>query len=157
MAAVAFGLASTLFAELTHGLTRLFEKIRWTLLRPIIGGFIIIALAILIGRDYLGLGVTAPRRARRHHRLVLRSRRATPWSWWWKILFTAITLSSGFKGGEVTPLFFVGAALGNILGRVFHAPVDLFAGLGFVAVFGGATNTPLGLHPDGRGLPAPER
>ena len=64
-------------------------------------------------------------------------------SWWWKILFTAVTLSSGFKGGEVTPLFFVGAALGNTLARLTGAPVDLFAGLGFVAVFAGATNTPL--------------
>src|SRR5205085_3929259 len=64
-------------------------------------------------------------------------------SWWWKILFTAITLSCGFKGGEVTPLFFIGAALGNALARLTGAPVDLFAGLGFVAVFAGATNTPL--------------
>jgi H+/Cl- antiporter ClcA len=64
-------------------------------------------------------------------------------SWWWKILFTAITLSSGFKGGEVTPLFFVGATLGNTLAGVTGAPADLFAALGFVAVFAGATNTPL--------------
>ena len=66
------------------------------------------------------------------------------WSWWWKLLFTAVTLGSGFKGGEVTPLFFIGAALGNTLAAVlFGAPVELFAALGFVAVFAGATNTPL--------------
>jgi PII-like signaling protein len=52
-------------------------------------------------------------------------------------------LSSGFKGGEVTPLFFIGAALGNTAAHAMGAPVDLFAGLGFVAVFAGATNTPL--------------
>jgi H+/Cl- antiporter ClcA len=68
---------------------------------------------------------------------------ATPWSWLWKTLFTAITLSAGFKGGEVTPLFFIGAALGNAMAVLMGAPVDLFAGLGFVAVFAGATNTPL--------------
>jgi H+/Cl- antiporter ClcA len=64
-------------------------------------------------------------------------------AWAWKLLFTVITLSSGFKGGEVTPLFFIGAALGNTLALVLGAPVDLFAALGFVAIFAGATNTPL--------------
>jgi H+/Cl- antiporter ClcA len=68
---------------------------------------------------------------------------AQPWSWAWKLLFTAVTLAAGFKGGEVTPLFFIGAALGNTLAVFFGAPVDLFAGLGFIAVFAGATNTPL--------------
>ncbi len=56
---------------------------------------------------------------------------------------TAITLSTGFKGGEVTPLFFIGATLGNTLATISGSPVDLFAGLGFIAVFAGATNTPL--------------
>lgn len=60
-----------------------------------------------------------------------------------KLVFTAVTLASGFKGGEVTPLFFIGAALGNTLGTLMGAPVDLFAALGFLAVFAGATNTPL--------------
>ena len=53
------------------------------------------------------------------------------------------TEGAGFKGGEVTPLFFVGAALGNTLAVWLGAPVDLFAALGFIAVFAGATNTPL--------------
>lgn len=64
-------------------------------------------------------------------------------SWFWKLLLTAITLGMGFKGGEVTPLFFIGAALGNTLSAISGSPVDLFAGLGFIAVFAGATNTPL--------------
>ena len=64
-------------------------------------------------------------------------------SWWWKLIFTTVTVGSGFKGGEVTPLFFIGAALGNVLGHLLDAPVDLMAALGFVAVFAGATNTPL--------------
>jgi PII-like signaling protein len=68
---------------------------------------------------------------------------ADTWSWWWKLLFTAVTLSAGFKGGEVTPLFFIGAALGNTLAWLVGAPVDLFAAMGFVAVFAGATNTPI--------------
>ena len=68
---------------------------------------------------------------------------ATSWSWLWKLVFTAITLSSGFKGGEVTPLFFIGAALGNILSVFLKVPADLLAGLGFAAVFAGASKTPL--------------
>ena len=60
-----------------------------------------------------------------------------------KLLFTAITLGTGFKGGEVPPLFFIGAALGNTLATLSGAPIDLMAGLGFIAVFAGATNTPI--------------
>jgi H+/Cl- antiporter ClcA len=60
-----------------------------------------------------------------------------------KLVLTAITLAAGFKGGEVTPLFFVGATLGNMLAWAMNAPVALFAALGFLAVFAAATNTPL--------------
>lgn len=103
-----------------------------------------IGLVYALGtRDYLGLGVAS----QDPHVVTILSAftpgGAHPWSWWWKIVLTAITLSSGFKGGEVTPLFFVGATLGNVLAVLLGAPVDLFAGLGFVAVFAGATNTPL--------------
>jgi H+/Cl- antiporter ClcA len=146
IAAVVFGLASVVFAELTHGLHRAFKwAVPWPIVRPALGGIIVIALALWIGPDYLGIGVSPDPRYP-HQVCILscfQSGGATDWSWWWKILFTAVTLSSGFKGGEVTPLFFIGAALGNVMGRMLHAPVDLFAGLGFVAVFAGATNTPL--------------
>lgn len=146
IAAMAFGLASVLFAELAHGLHRIYKWIiPWPSFRPALGGLLVIGLVYALGtRDYLGLGVTADP----HHPnavCILSSFHeggATWFSWWWKILFTAVTLSSGFKGGEVTPLFFIGAALGNTMARLLHAPVDLFAALGFVAVFAGATNTP---------------
>jgi H+/Cl- antiporter ClcA len=144
--ATACGLASVLFSELTHGVSSLFKRlIAWPMLRPVIGACIIIALAHGVGFDYLGLGVAADP----HHPMqvsILSSFHpagATPWSWWWKILFTAVTLGSGFKGGEVTPLFFIGATLGHSLAHILGAPVELFAALGFVAVFAGATNTPL--------------
>jgi H+/Cl- antiporter ClcA len=146
IASVAFGLASVLFAELAHGLNRVFKwAVPRPMFRPALGGVIVIALALLIGPDYLGIGVNPDPRYPHQFCIVscFQTGGATYWSWWWKILFTAITLSSGFKGGEVTPLFFVGAALGNAMARLLHAPVDLFAGLGFVAVFAGATNTPL--------------
>ena len=147
LASVAFGLASVLFAELTHGLSLLFKRlIRWPALRPAVGGVIVIALVHLLGtRDYLGLGVTSDPRTPGGVSILscFEPGGADALSWWWKMLFTAVTIGSGFKGGEVTPLFFVGAALGNVLGRLLGAPVDLFAALGFVAVFAGATNTPL--------------
>ncbi len=147
VAGVAFGLASAFFAELTHSLGRIFRLLKWPALRPAIGGLAVIGLVWLVGADYLGLGVNADP----HHPgqvsilSCFRDGGASPWSWWWKILFTAVTLGAGFKGGEVTPLFFVGAALGNTLAHLLGVPehTDLFAGLGFVAVFAGATNTPL--------------
>jgi H+/Cl- antiporter ClcA len=65
------------------------------------------------------------------------------WSWALKLMFTVVTLGAGFKGGEVTPLFFIGAACGNALSGLLGAPTDLLAAIGFVAVFAGASNTPL--------------
>jgi H+/Cl- antiporter ClcA len=60
-----------------------------------------------------------------------------------KTLFTSVTLGAGFKGGEVTPLFYIGSTLGNALSRVLPLPSSLLAGMGFVAVFAGAANTPI--------------
>ncbi len=158
LAAIAFGLASVIFAELTHGLHTLWKRAamrlekhrRWgrlaieDFIRPITGAMILIGLTLLLGtRDYLGLGVLHSPGGHVSITDAFHSGGADAFSWGWKILFTAITLSSGFKGGEVTPLFFVGAALGHTLAQLLHAPIDLFAGLGLVAVFAGATNTPL--------------
>ena len=143
LAAVVFGLISRLFAELTNALQKTFERLvplAW--LRPALGGGLVIVLVYIIGsRDYLGLSVRPPGEVTLLTAFLPGG--ATPWSWWWKLLFTAVTLSSGFRGGEVTPLFFIGAALGNVLAVLLGAPVDLFAGLGFIAVFAGASNTPL--------------
>lgn len=144
LAAVAFGLVSQVFAELTHEIKKLFARlISFAPLRPVAGGAIVIALVYLVGtRDYLGIGITSPAGG---PSIVsaFEAGGATTWSWAWKLLFTAVTLGAGFKGGEVTPLFFIGAALGNTLAGPLGVPVDLLAGLGFIAVFAGATNTPL--------------
>jgi H+/Cl- antiporter ClcA len=142
---VLFGLTSQFFAELTHGLNKIFKKqIAFAPLRPALGGALVIAGVYALGtRDYLGIGVTSPQPGAVSILSAFQADGAHGWSWLWKILFTAVTLGSGFKGGEVTPLFFIGATLGNTLAWLFHAPVDLFAGLGFIAVFAGATNTPL--------------
>ncbi len=145
LAAVAFGLAAMLFAEVAHGLNAIFKKVvPWPLLRPVLGALIVIGLTLLLGtEDYLGLGVSSPDPAGVSILSSFKPGGAHAMSWFWKLLFTCVTISSGFKGGEVTPLFFVGAALGNSMARLLGAPVELFAGLGFVAVFAGAANTPL--------------
>jgi len=145
VAALAFGLAGRLFAELTHGISKFFKTyVKFAPFRAVIGGLLVIGLTYALGtRDYLGLGVYSPTGDGVCIVNAFHSGGVGWWSWWWKILFTAITLGTGFKGGEVTPLFFIGATLGSSLGMLFGAPVEMFAAMGFVAVFAGATNTPL--------------
>lgn len=63
------------------------------------------------------------------------------YDWILKLIFTIVTLSAGFQGGEVTPLFSIGASLGVVLGALFGVPIELTAALGYAAVFGSATNT----------------
>jgi len=145
VAGIAFGLAGKLFAELTHQLQHAFRRlVPYAPLRPALGAALVVLLVWLLGtRDYLGIGVVSPDPHGVSILAAFTPDGATPWSWWWKLLFTAVTLAAGFKGGEVTPLFFIGATLGHTLGGLFGLPVDLFAGLGFIAVFAGAANTPL--------------
>ena len=145
LAAIAFGLTSRLFSTLTHRLGAAFEThIPRAELRPVVGGLLVIGLFFLAGTpDYLGLGVLGNRPDAITLPALFTSTEIPASAWVWKLLFTVATLSAGFKGGEVTPLFFIGAALGNSLAIALGAPVDLFAALGFVAIFAGATNTPL--------------
>lgn len=145
LAAVAFGLVGWLFATLCHrlsgGLKRWVPNPMW---RPAVGGVAVIGLFLLVGRaDYLGLGVRSPDPGAVTLTSMFESPGIHSWAWIWKLVFTVVTVSSGFKGGEVTPLFFIGAALGNALAGAMGAPPELFAGLGMVAVFAAASNTPL--------------
>lgn len=144
VAGLSFGLAALLFAEMTHQIKGWGKKwIPFPWMTPALGGLIILLLSLFIGDDYLGLGVHGSGPNSVTISSCFTNGGAHPFSWFWKILFTAITLGSGFKGGEVTPLFFIGAALGNTLGMLSGAPIDLMAGLGFIGVFAGATNTPI--------------
>jgi H+/Cl- antiporter ClcA len=144
-AAVVFGRASSLFSILSHRLSAAFQTyIPRAELRPVVGGLMIIGLFFLVGRpDYLGLGVLADHPGAITLPVLFTSSDIPASAWLAKLMFTVITLSAGFKGGEVTPLFFIGAALGNTLAHALGVPVDLFAALGFVAIFAGATKTPL--------------
>jgi H+/Cl- antiporter ClcA len=145
IAGVAFGLVSFLFSESFHTLSALWARhIRVYWLRPVAAGLLIILLTLVLGTtDYLGIGVTTEDGTGVSIANAFEAGGADPLSWLWKLVFTVITISAGFKGGEVTPLFFIGATLGNVLAAGMGAPIDLFAGLGFVAVFAGASNTPL--------------
>ncbi|NTJ07931.1 voltage-gated chloride channel family protein [Rhizobium lusitanum] len=145
VAGVLFGLMARCFSEISHIASAAFKRLcAYAPLRPVIASAVLIGLVYLLGtREYLGLGVWSPNPADATILGFFDPADVDYWSWFWKAVFTIVTLSAGFKGGEVTPLFFIGAALGNALAAILGAPADLFAGLGFVAVFAGATNTPL--------------
>ena len=142
---MAFGLASWFFSRFIKDVRTFFLKwIKITWIIPVLGGLIIIGLTYLNGKpDYLSLGVDAEYPGAITIPAAFHQGGADTWSWLWKTLYTGITLATGFKGGEVTPLFYIGATLGNTLSVLLNAPAGLFAALGFIAVFAGATNTPL--------------
>lgn len=134
---VLFGIAALLFSRTTHFWNSLFSKnIKYPPLRPFVGGIVLaFAIAGFGFTKFAGLGVPV---------IVDSFSNANPWyDFLLKILFTGFTLGAGFKGGEVTPLFFVGATLGSALSLVVPMPIALLAGMGFVAVFSGATHTPI--------------
>lgn len=140
-----FGGVALLFSALSHRMSHAFKIfVPRPEFRPVVGGVCVIGLFFLCGApDYLGLGVLAEHPASLTLPSFFTSPQVPASAWAWKLVFTVITLGAGFKGGEVTPLFYIGAALGNSLAVVFGAPVDLFAALGLVAIFAGATKTPL--------------
>ncbi|MEK2688519.1 voltage-gated chloride channel family protein [Bdellovibrio sp. GT3] len=137
LAGIAFGLCARFFTKSLHHMVRLFKNgISNPLVRTFVGGILIIVLATLMQTDrYLGLGIPVIVEAFQKH--------VAPYDFALKILFTVVTLGSGFKGGEVTPLFFIGATLGNALAWILPLPLSLLSGMGFVAVFAGAALTPL--------------
>ena len=145
VASIGFGLASLAFSVLSHHIkswSNQFISVKWLI--PVIGALLVVGTSYAIGSfDYLGLGVVNPSPNGVSIVSAFNAGGADYMSWFWKLLLTAITLGMGFKGGEVTPLFFIGATLGNTIAVLSGAPVDLMAGLGFIAVFAGATNTPL--------------
>jgi H+/Cl- antiporter ClcA len=145
LAAAIVALASRLFISGSHFTARKFRE--WfphEAVRAGVGGVMVIGLFLIVGTtDYLGLGVLAENaNSLTLPRFFSPDIHAPATAWLWKLAFTIVTLSAGFKGGEVTPLFFIGAALGNSLAWYLNAPVDLFAGIGMIAFFAAATKTP---------------
>ncbi len=137
IAGLAFGVVGMLFADATHALGARFKRwIPYAPLRPVAGGALVaLAGGALAVPQYLGLGIPTIEAAFRGPLPV--------YEFAGKFAFTLVTLASGFKGGEVTPLFYIGATLGNALSHLLALPLPVLAGLGFVAVFAGAANTPI--------------
>lgn len=136
-AGIVFGLMAMTFANLTHAITRVSKRtIAWAPARPLVGGILVASAVFLLGTTkYIGLGIPTI--------LAAFHTQLPPYDFAAKTLFTSVTLGMGFKGGEVTPLFFIGATLGNALSHLLPLPSSLLAGMGMVAVFAGAANTPI--------------
>ncbi len=137
LAGVAFGLTGRTFAVGTHALSGwMKQRVTYSPLRPMLGGVVVAGAVLLFGLDrYIGLGIP-----------VMQESFAQPLpatDFLGKMAFTIVSLGTGFKGGEVTPLFYIGATLGNALAPLLQVPFALLAAVGFVAVFAGAANTPL--------------
>lgn len=137
LAGVVFGLVALAFTSVTHAVKSLFNRIPWAPARPLVGGVVVVIMTLAVGnRLYNGLSLALAEAS-------LFGGPVPSWAFLAKLAFTAVTLGSGFVGGEVTPLFVIGATLGASLAGVLDVPVPLLAALGFVAVFAGAANTPL--------------
>jgi H+/Cl- antiporter ClcA len=133
LAGLIFGIAALLFTKINFAWAAIFKKIKYEPLRPFIGGIVIVVVVYFLGTTkFIGLGIPAIQDAF--------IRPAGTFDFAIKLLLTTFTLSAGFKGGEVTPLFFIGAVLGNVLIGFIPLPMALLAGMGFVAVFAGATH-----------------
>lgn len=133
LAGLIFGLTAMFFTRLNGLWSIIFSKIKYEPLRPFIGGIVLIIVIGLLGTTkHIGLGIPT----------IIDSFNIPVGNYDFliKLLLTTFTLSAGFKGGEVTPLFFIGATLGNALIWLIPLPMALLAGMGFVAVFAGATH-----------------
>ena len=127
---------SILFCRGLHGVERLLKRtLKNPYLRVAVGAAVLIGLTLLTNGDYNGAGMEVIGRAI--------AGQADPWAWVWKLLFTAITIGCGFKGGEVVPSFFVGAAFGCVAAGWLGLPAGFGAAMGLVSVFCGAVNCPL--------------
>ena len=106
-------------------------------LRVMFGAFVVIGLTMLVGsQTYNGSGGELLN-------LALMEGSARPYDFALKLLFTAITLSCGFKGGGVFPAFIVGATFGCLFGQIIGLSPSLCAAVGLIAVFCGVTNCPI--------------
>jgi H+/Cl- antiporter ClcA len=130
------GLVSNIFVRLTHYVKDQMKKfIAWYPARPMVGGVLVLALVLIFGwQDYVGLSMPLAFEAMNG---------SYSGQWITKTLLTAITLGSGFVGGEFIPLFVIGALFGASFAHIIGANIVLFAIVGSLTVLSGATNTPL--------------
>jgi len=133
-----FGVAAWWFLWAAEGVKAvLAHRIGAAPWRPVVGGALVVALTLLVGsQTYNGLSLPLLTRS-----FALLDVGLGVWAL--KLVFTAVTVGSGFAGGEVTPLFVIGATLGAAVGHAVGGPVLAFAAVGMVATFGAAANAPL--------------
>ena len=130
------GFVSVLFCKVMHFVPRLYDLVtKNPYLRVLIGSAAVIALTLVFGTDYSGAGIDSIRQALEGY--------TRPEMFLLKMVFTALTLSAGFKGGEIVPSFFCGATFGCFYGALLGIPASFAAAVGIVAVFCGVTNCPL--------------
>lgn len=132
-----FGMLGFLFERGVQWVRSFYQK--WTKNTVIIntvGGVVVVLLAFLIHSNrYLGLSLPMIEQSF--------SGSGQPLDFLWKLIFTSLSLGCGFQGGEVTPLFGIGASAGSFLHQWVDLPVGFLAALGFIGVFAAATNTPI--------------
>ena len=129
-------LVAVLFCGVMHLVPKLYDRIsKGPYRRVLLGGVLIVLLSLLLGRDYNGAGVNMIQIALDGH--------SRPEAFFLKMLFTALTLAAGFKGGEIVPAFFCGATFGCFYGALLGLPASFAAAAGLVSVFCGVTNCPL--------------
>lgn len=134
---LACGIAARLFVSVTSAIRSLGRRyVSSAVVRPVLGGMAVVGLAALFGRDYLGLSLPLLDSALAGTSIALSVFAL-------KLLFTAVTIGTGFLGGEVTPLFVIGATLGASAGELLGVPIGAAAAIGMVATFGAAANTPI--------------
>ncbi|MBQ9915474.1 MAG: chloride channel protein, partial [Clostridia bacterium] len=130
-------LVSILFCTAIHKCEHSFRKLFHNkYIEAFIGAALVILLTLLVGSfDYNGAGMDIITRAI--------GGEARPEAFLLKIIFTAITISAGFKGGEIVPAFFVGSTFGCTAGALLGLDASFGAAIGFVALFCGVVNCPL--------------
>lgn len=130
-------IVSIVFCVIMEGIHKLYSKhIKNLYVRAFAGGVIVVLLTVLVGTyDYNGAGMDIVGNAL--------SGNAKPEAFILKIIFTAITIGAGFKGGEIVPTFFVGSTLGCVLGGFFGLDASFCAALGLIGLFCGVVNSPV--------------
>ena len=128
---------SVVFCMALHSLGDFYRnKLKNPYIRIIVSSLVIILLTIILQTDdYMGAGVPVIQRAIQGN--------VEPLAFVWKIVFTALTLEAGFKGGEIVPSFFVGATFGCLFGHILGISPSLCAAVGMMSVFCGVTNCPV--------------
>ncbi len=136
--AILCAVVSILFCDMMQFTEKIFRKrVKNPYLRAICGGAIIIVLTFICGtNDFNGVGMDVISAA-------VEQGEAEPIAFLLKLLFTAITLGAGFKGGEIVPSFFVGATFGCVIGPLLGIPAGFAAAIGLTCVFCGVTNCPI--------------